>query len=279
MEQLPLAQALDAALPGGLAQTWPEFALKAWNAGPVAPSFDQWDNFDQQPVEAFTHQPIPTETLGTTTDSHPENVSRILAPLTRDYRHFTLAPDVTKLSISQQVVPGIRVDAIERFGDGTTQIEQLQGSRTFCSTDPAKRLADLVLVISNSSLTSTGLPTPLKLLATDDACGPVQYRVLSASITEHVTASEPGGLCADLGGTSGSTTITGASTGPAPDDDRNRLNPTSAGSDLTGQISGPTIATISTQGTGCKSGSTWQLEPCSYTYSNYPFSRPFMVSF
>jgi hypothetical protein len=38
-ERLPVAQAIDAGLPGGLAQTWPEFALKAWNAGPVAPSF------------------------------------------------------------------------------------------------------------------------------------------------------------------------------------------------------------------------------------------------
>jgi hypothetical protein len=209
-------------------------------------------------------------------NSQPENVSRLLAPLTRDYRHFTLAPNVTMLSVSQQVVPGIRVDAIESFQDGTTQIEQLHGSRTFCSTDPAKRLADLVLVISNRSLTSTGLPDPLKLLATDGACGPVQYRVLSASINEHVTASQPGGMCAALGGTSGSRTITGTSTGPAPDNDRNQFEP---GGPVPGQITGPTAATISTQGTGCKYGSTWQLQPCSYTYSNYPFNGPLSVGF
>jgi hypothetical protein len=279
MERLPLAQALDAGLPGGLAQAWPEFALKAWNAGPVAPSFKQWDNFDQQPLEAYTHQPVPAETLNTMSDSQPENVSRTLPPLTRDYRHFTLAPKVTMLSISQQLVPGIRVDAIERFGDGTTRIEQLQGSRTFCSTDPAKRLADLVLVISNSSPTSTGLPDPLKLLATDDACGPVQYRILSASITERVSASEPGGLCAQFGGISGSKTITGTSTGPAPDDERNQLTPISAGGGpMSGQISGPTIATISTEGNGCNGTSTG-LQRCSYAYSNVPFSGPLAVGF
>jgi hypothetical protein len=66
-------------------------------------------------------------------------VSRLVASLTRDYHHFTVAPNVTSVSITQQLVPGIRVDAIERLGDGSTQIEQLQGSRTFCPTDPAKR--------------------------------------------------------------------------------------------------------------------------------------------
>jgi hypothetical protein len=278
-ERLPVAQAIDAGVPGGLAQAWPEFALKAWNAGAVAPSFKQWDNFDQQPLEPFTHQPVPTETLNVTPDSQPELVARILQPLTRDYRHFTVAPNVTRVSISQQLIPGLRVDAIERFGDGTTQIEQLPGSRMFCSTDPAKRLADLVLVISNSSLTGTGLPDPLKLSAGDDACGPVQYRVLSASITEHVTASQPGGLCAGFGGTSGSQTIAGTSTGPAPDDDRNQLAPISTGGPLSGQISGLTAATISDQGSGCKFASTGQLQRCSYAYSNVPFGGPLAVSF
>jgi hypothetical protein len=276
-EHLPVAQAIDAGVPGGLAQAWPEFALKAWNDGPVAPSFKQWDQFNQQPLEAYIHGPVPTETLDVTPDSQPELVQRGLASLTREYRHFAVAANVTQVSISQQPAPGIRVDAIEHFGDGSTQTEQIQGSRRFCSDDPAKRLSDLVLVISNSSLTGFTFADPLKLSATDGTCGPAQYRVLSASITEHTTASEPGGLCRDFGGTSGSETWTGQLTGPAPDVETNKLAPDST-SQLTGQIYAQAPATRTYQGSGCKFAGNGTLQPCSYAGSTVPFV-PLTVGF
>jgi hypothetical protein len=257
-ERFPVAQAIDAGMPGGLAKTWPEFALKAWNDDSVAPSFKQWDDYDVQPPGPTPPpKPVPTEMLDTTAAHMTADVPRNLAPLTRSYRHFAVASNVTQVSITQQPAPGIRVDAIERFGDGSTQIEQLQTSRTFCSDDPAKRLADLVLVITNSSLTDTSLANPLELSATDLSCGPIQYRVLSASISEHVSGSATTSSCA---AESASTTIAGTSTGPASDDNTSHLAP--YGPDqLGGVISGRIEATFTTQESGCKPGAPSQ--PCS----------------
>jgi hypothetical protein len=171
-EHLGLAEAIDAGVPGGLAQAWPEFALKAWNQDPVYPSFRQWDNYDVVPWVKY-QTPIPIENLGLgTTGQQRADVPLDLPPLTRRYAHFKFGLGVTEVSVSQPSVPGIHVDAILRYRDGTSQITHWTGGQqAICARAPGRRLDELVLVISNPSPTQAGPANqPLTVLSTDVGC-------------------------------------------------------------------------------------------------------------
>src|SRR3954454_8096606 len=109
---------------------------------------------------------------------------------------------------------------------------------------------------------------------------PFHYRVLDATFTTKSTGSQPGGLCAPLGGTSGMAEIAGALGGAAQEIDTNKLDavtPTTV--PWEGQIYARVPAAVSTGIKGCTLNSAVQVVPCEKSYPNVPMAGPMSVGF
>jgi hypothetical protein len=184
--QRDVLHAIDAGLPGGLARAWPEFARTAWNQDPVEPNFAQWDNFGQRPEEDG-HE-IGTQRVDVGPSGHTDlEVPLGLDPLTRVYRHVKFGPSVTEITVDKPSFPSVNVQAILKLRDGTTRIEDWsRQQRVFCPRTPGQRPDELLLVVSNTSLTQpspSGAHNDLRLVATNVGCS--RYRG-SASGTSNV---------------------------------------------------------------------------------------------
>jgi hypothetical protein len=173
-EQQPdVLHAIDAGLPGGLKQAWPEFAKVAWNQDPVEPNFEQWDRFDQHPWDGDNE--IGTEQVDVGPSGQNEvDISLGLNPLTRAYRHLRFGPGVTQITVDKPGYAGVNIQAILKLRDGTTRTEDWSGSQpVFCPKTPGERPDEAVLVVSNSSLTApspSGIYSQVRLVATNIGC-------------------------------------------------------------------------------------------------------------
>jgi hypothetical protein len=173
-EQQPdVLHAIDAGVPGGLRQAWPEFALAAWNQDPVEPDFEGWDHFSQHPEEDGH------EILTQQVDVGPDGQFVVdeplgLPPLTRAYRHVTFGPSVTQITVDKPSFPSVNVQALLKLRDGTETTEDWSGKQpVYCPRDPAKRVAEAVLVVSNSSLDTpspSGPDNDMRVVATNTGC-------------------------------------------------------------------------------------------------------------
>ena len=109
---------------------------------------------------------------------------------------------------------------------------------------------------------------------------PLHYRILDASFSTKSTGSQPGGLCAPLGGTSGSTALDGALTGGAQEVDTNKLDlvtPTTV--PWQGEVYAKVRSEVSTVIKGCELNSSAQLISCGSAYPNVPLPNPMSVGF
>jgi hypothetical protein len=170
--------AIDAGLPGGLRQAWPEFAKVAWNQDPVEPSFEGWDGFKQHPER--DGREIGTQHV----DVGPSGLTEVdiplgMGPLTRAYRRLEFGPSVTQITIHKPTLPDVSVQAILRLRDGTIRTEDWSSKIQpyFCPRNPAERPAELLLVMSNSSLTQpspSNVQSQVRVAATNVGCS--RYR-------------------------------------------------------------------------------------------------------
>jgi uncharacterized protein DUF6055 len=170
--------AIDAGLPGGLHQAWPEFAKVAWNQDPVEPNFEGWDGFKQHP-EQDGHE-IATQRV----DVGPSGLTEVdiplgMNPLTRAYRRLDFGPSVTQITVHKPSLAGVSVQAMLRLRDGTIRTEDwsTKSEPYFCPRNPAERPDELLLVISNSSLTQaspSNVQSQVRVAATNVGCS--RYR-------------------------------------------------------------------------------------------------------
>jgi hypothetical protein len=169
-------QAINAAIPGGFKESWPEFSRIAWNQDPIESSFVQWDRFDAHPAE----DPWPTGLwilpwhIGVGDEGQPEvDVQIPDKPLSRVYRALKFDPDVTMVTGYTPYNANLHVDAIMKFADGTTTTEDWSKRRlaVICPESPSQRLESLLLVASNTSM---DVPIPadpkVKVVASNIGC-------------------------------------------------------------------------------------------------------------
>ncbi|HEX6680497.1 MAG TPA: hypothetical protein VF063_07625, partial [Gaiellaceae bacterium] len=95
---------------------------------------------------------------------------------------------------------------------------------------------------------------------------PFRYRVLHAAYSVKSSGSMPGGLCASFGGTSGTTALTGESSGDPLEDPANKID--GIGGALFGQIYGQVRDGITQVLQGCELNSQAQKIPCSMSGSS-----------
>jgi hypothetical protein len=170
-ERLDVLQAIDAGVPGGMKKAWPEFALAAWNQDPVSPNFEEWDKFGQLP-EA-NGKPIAAEQL----DPGPAGQVQVevplgLKPLTRSYRRFKLGPGVTQITVEKPSYADVTVQALVHTRDGTWKTEDwFRRQPVWCPRDPKNRPDEIILILSNNSLTQPSSGNfPVRLIASNIGC-------------------------------------------------------------------------------------------------------------
>ena len=188
-EHLDVLQAIDAGVPGGMKKAWPEFALAAWNQDPVSPTFEEWDKFGQLPE--VSGKPIPAEQL----DPGPAGQAVVdvplgLKPLTRVYRRFKLGPGITQITVEKPSFPDLTVQALVHTRDGTWKTEDwFQRQPVWCPVDAKDRPDEIILILSNNSLTQPSYDkVPLRLIASNIGCS--RYSGEASGTSTYTTPSE-----------------------------------------------------------------------------------------
>jgi hypothetical protein len=164
--------AIDAGVPGGLAKAYPEFAKLAWNHDPVKPSFWEWDGFD--PVPEDTGGEIVPEQVDLGAAGQREvDLTPPLKPLSRAYKHLKFGPDTRAVTVSTPWDTDLHVEALLKLRDGTAKTVDLAKRRfaVFCPESPGQRVAEMVLVASDTSTFRT-MPqdAPVRVAASNLTC-------------------------------------------------------------------------------------------------------------
>jgi len=177
--------ALDAGIPGGLAKAYPEFAKLAWTHDPVKPSFWEWDGFD--PVPEDSGGEIVPEQVDLGAAGQREVDMRLpQKPLSRAYKQLKFGPEVRNVMVWTPYDADRRVELLLKLRNGTTKTVDLakRGGPVFCPESPGERVAEMVLVASNTS-TYRQLPQdkPIRVFANNIGCS--RY-VGTGSGVEHI---------------------------------------------------------------------------------------------
>jgi hypothetical protein len=177
--------ALDAGIPGGLAKAYPEFAKLAWNHDPVKPSFWEWDGFDPVPEDAGGVEIAPEQVDLGAAGQREVDLTPPLKPLSRAYKHLRFGPDVRALTVSTPYDADLHVEALLKLRDGTAKTVDLAKRQfaVFCPESPSQRVAEMVLVASDTSTFRTmDQGKPVRVAASNLSCA--RY-VGTASGVEH----------------------------------------------------------------------------------------------
>jgi hypothetical protein len=164
--------AIDAGVPGGLAKAYPEFAKLAWNHDPVKPSFWEWDGFDPVP-EDTGGEIIPEQVDLGAAGQREVDLTLPQKPLSRAYKHLKFGPDVRDVTVSTPNDVDLHVEALLKLRDGTAKTVDLAKRRfaVFCPESPGQRVAEMVLVASDTSTYRT-MPqdAPVRVAASNLSC-------------------------------------------------------------------------------------------------------------
>jgi hypothetical protein len=177
--------AIDAAVPGGLAAHWHEFALDNWNRAPLD-SYTTWDNIPYQ----LSNQPDVQVNLG---GQHSKDfplraagsAATFISSLSSDYLYVTVTDQnvshltFTHYGYSKSPPDGMRIDALIELGDGTfLQQDWTSGAdHSFCREQPSQDVVAVLLMASNGTLTQGGnFLQPEAKVQASDACVPTGYQ-------------------------------------------------------------------------------------------------------
>ncbi len=171
---LSAVKAFDAAIPGGLKQVWPQFAVEDWNSKSTS-KYRYWDGLAYAPVEV--DRPDIATIGGAPDKEYP--IPFDLPKLSTKYEHYVFAdPSIRSVAfwngatfdlqeatmpiISQYWNPqpiaasareGVRVQALYKIKGQDYWVQDdwtEKPVQTFCRDVAAERLEELVIIISNS---------------------------------------------------------------------------------------------------------------------------------
>ncbi|MFN0061127.1 MAG: Ig-like domain-containing protein [Myxococcaceae bacterium] len=156
-------EAVNAALPGGFIQQWPEFVKRAWNQAPVsANSFATWDSMNDKPEVSPTGSPQDVNPGGSPNIEFPLDlpIPRVAA----HYYHFKF-PDVNARAVTvlnpNLAAEGTPLSAqafrrdsgsIWVWEDWTSTAATNHLVKKFCRDMVSERLDELVVVYANAAM-------------------------------------------------------------------------------------------------------------------------------
>ena len=146
-------QAIETNIPGGFAESWPEFALYCWNH-PDIDKFQQWDSLATTLVEGNA-EPYIGLASGNGTSVLP---ARAVKHLSIAYAFVDVADDTIK-RIEIQVPPlaaggtSARLQVWYKLANGTAQVDDWTGKSrvVFCRDKAAENVTKLLLLYTNGN--------------------------------------------------------------------------------------------------------------------------------
>ncbi len=165
--------AIDAAIPGGFEQRWPEFALYCWDQ-PDVDQFDKWDQISSGLVAAAAEPYLPIQS------PNPDGVdlpAHYAPPLAMRYAYVeVLTEDVKRLEIKVPTNGGnanAKTQAWIKLADGTTRVEDWseKSKAVFCRDKASQNVTKLLILHTNSAKRKPAVWGPGKVIADPIACG------------------------------------------------------------------------------------------------------------
>jgi hypothetical protein len=141
-------QAVDGAVPGGLAKTYPKFALQNWNRTP-ADDYQTWDDLQDQ-----AHEEQVDAVLAGSELEHRYPVPVVIGELSAHYQHFDFTDQhVREIEVKLPGDPHLVVQAVEEIaGQWSVDPAPWSGKKTLCRDHADEDLQALVLIYSDVSL-------------------------------------------------------------------------------------------------------------------------------
>lgn len=196
---------VDAAIPGGFRERFPEFALYAFNQAPLpnvnglGSSYGVWDRLDHKPKAQQSTLGLGGQRRAVT----PLPVERMRV-LSRVYRRIVVGDSkIRRLTFENPAADlgRFHVRALVRRADGAWTAENWDGRARveFCRDDPAQDVRELVLVYANSGFDTNERVTAAPRLVAEESCA-TRFRVLAASLAVSTVASANSILCGTQSG-------------------------------------------------------------------------------
>lgn len=198
------AQAVDAAVSGGLDEQIPEFFLHAYNQSPIgepgfeiSESFEAWDGWSATPALSA---PVTVNLGGLPLRTLNLKIQRPSFPaLSAGAYHRVNLPDdaVKEVQFKNELFgkPGAHVDALLHLADGSWKRQDWTTKKTvtLCRDKPEQDVQELVVVSTNAGLQSLAPFT--HTLKVRSSC-PHVYRITEATLNETFTGQRPfGDVC------------------------------------------------------------------------------------
>ncbi|WP_375759019.1 Ig domain-containing protein [Corallococcus exercitus] len=155
--------AVDAAVPGKLEKTWPDFAKVLWNQAPIDTQADSFAKWDQLTEKVKTHA-LNGDLAGA--PEHKEDLHDELKNLSSHYEHFTFSDPNTRSvlfhngwfkNITESKEP-VKVLALWNDASGTWHEEDWSNYEYvgLCRDMKSQRAQDLIIITSNAKFAPGG---------------------------------------------------------------------------------------------------------------------------
>ena len=165
----------------------------------MKPSFWEWDGFDPVP-EDVGGEILPEQVDLGAAGQREVDLTPPQKPLSRAYKHLKFGPDIRAVTVSTPYDTDLHVEALLKLRDGTAKTVDLTTRRfaVFCPESPGQRVAEMVLVASDTSTFRTmDQDKPVRVGASNLSCaryvgtasGVEHHHTQSANTTEKWTAT------------------------------------------------------------------------------------------
>lgn len=179
-------QAVDAAIPGGLARQWPRFAIHLWNNAPIGESgfpvresFAQWDKHATPLPSSQVYDLVLGGSRELSIDLPIQN-PKAIAPLSvAAYHRVTISDEQVreiKLENGLRGSASGKVEAMARLADGRWKLLEWSGKDpVLCRDKDEEDVQELIIVSSNAGPTATIPSFTHKLTGRSSCRVPIEF--------------------------------------------------------------------------------------------------------
>ncbi|MFT4036179.1 MAG: hypothetical protein QM679_11455 [Patulibacter sp.] len=181
-------EAADAAIPGGLGEQFPKFAISLWNQSPIgesgfpiSQSFKDWDHWETS-IPVPSSPDLTLDGAAEKTIDLPIQNAAATAPLSvASYHRVKITDDkVREVKFTNGAAGGsAHVQAMLHLQSGEWKLDDWTGKdKTLCRDQDEENVTELIIVTTNASGTGS-IPAFTHKLRGRDQCEPVRLKITS----------------------------------------------------------------------------------------------------